>query len=75
MEPVDRELWDLLGTLPPRQRAGLALRFYDDLTEAQIADVLGCSIGTVKSNSSRALAKLRAGLTSRASMSTGDGVS
>jgi RNA polymerase sigma-70 factor (sigma-E family) len=74
-EPADRELWGLLAALPPRQRAVLALRFYEDLTEAHIADVLGCSIGTVKSTSSRALSKLRSGLSRRARMSTEDGVS
>ena len=52
-------MWDLLATLPRKQRAVLVLRFYLDHTEAQIADMLGCSIGTVKSNSSRAMAKLR----------------
>jgi RNA polymerase sigma-70 factor (sigma-E family) len=53
------ELVDALGQLPPRQRAVLVLRYFNDLTEAQAAEVLGCSPGTVKSNASRGLARLR----------------
>ncbi|GAA4261890.1 SigE family RNA polymerase sigma factor [Dactylosporangium darangshiense] len=59
---ADDEMWWLLATLPRQQRAVLVLRYYLDLSEAQIAEVLGCSAGTVKSNASRALAKLRTGL-------------
>lgn len=62
-EPRDLAMWRLLAALPRQQRAVLVLRFYADLSEAQVADVLGCSIGTVKSNGSRAMAKLRAALT------------
>ena len=50
---------DALGVLSPRQRAVLVLRIYDDLSEAQVAEVLDCTVGTVKSTMSRALAKLR----------------
>ena len=52
----------MLGALGRRQRAIVVLRFFDDLTEAQVAEVMGCSVGTVKSQSARALAKLRAAL-------------
>jgi RNA polymerase sigma-70 factor (sigma-E family) len=49
----------LLATLPPKQRAILVLRFHEDLTEAATAEVLGCSVGTVKSQTARALTRLR----------------
>ena len=53
------QIWKLLAELPNRQRAVLALRFYADLDDAGIAELLGCSPGTVRSHASRALALLR----------------
>jgi RNA polymerase sigma-70 factor (sigma-E family) len=48
-----------VAALPPKQREVILLRYWMDLTDAQIAGTLGCSVGNVKSQSSRALAKLR----------------
>ena len=45
--------------LPERMRAAVVLRYYEDMTEAEVAEVLGVSLGTVKSTVSRAVAKLR----------------
>lgn len=56
-------LWPHVAALPPKQRAVVVLRYYEDLSERQIADALGCSPGTVKSNASTALRSLRSRLT------------
>jgi len=53
-------LWEFVQTLPRKQRAVIVLRYYEDLSEAETADILGISIGTVKSQASRALAGMRA---------------
>jgi len=62
-DPEIDETWEVVCRLPFRQRAVLALRYYDDLSEADIARVLGCRPGTVKSNLHRGLARLRKELT------------
>jgi len=58
------ELIDALGCLTKQQRTVLVLRYFEDLSEAQVADLLGCSTGTVKSSASRGVARLRGLLTS-----------
>ncbi|MBZ6104548.1 SigE family RNA polymerase sigma factor [Streptomyces olivaceus] len=63
-DPAERQalhdaMWRAITKLPARQRAMVVLRYYEDLSEAQTAEVLGVSVGTVKSAVSRALGKLR----------------
>ena len=52
-------VWAALQQLPPRQRAAVVLRYYEDLTEAQTAAAMGCAVGTVKSQVAQAIKKLR----------------
>ena len=56
---ADDDLRSHIRNLPAQQRAAIILRYYEDLTEAQTAEVLGISVGTVKSHTSRALNALR----------------
>ena len=58
-EGAGTALWEVVSSLPPKARAVVVLRYYEQLTEAETADVLGISVGTVKSQCSRALAALR----------------
>jgi len=60
----DHELWQRVKALPPRQRTVIVLRYYEDMSESQIAALMGSSVGTVKSQASRALAALRRDTTS-----------
>ena len=55
----DEALFAALRQLPPKQRAVIALRYLEDLTEIEVAGILGCAVGTVKSQSSSAIARLR----------------
>ena len=54
------ELWAAVRQLPPRQRAAVVLRFCEDLSLAQTAELMGCSVGSVKRHTSVAIDKLRA---------------
>ncbi len=66
-------LWRALGRLPARQRAVVVLRYFEDMTEAQVADALRCSVGTVKSQCSKALVKLRVDTSISPNLATGSG--
>jgi RNA polymerase sigma-70 factor (sigma-E family) len=59
-QATEREaVWRLIARLPPKQRVTIVLRFYEDLGDAAIAEILGCSPGTVRTHAMRALATLR----------------
>jgi len=65
------EIWQALQAMPPRTRAVLVLRYWEDLSEAQTADLLGCTVGTVKSQASRGLRKLAEVLSGDGTPTTG----
>jgi RNA polymerase sigma-70 factor (sigma-E family) len=56
---ANADMLHVLGELPPRQRVALVLRYFEDLSEPEVAKAMGCSVGTVKSTTSRALDRLR----------------
>ena len=73
---ADRDqVWQAIQRLPDRQRAAVVLRYYEDLSEAETAEILGCSVGTVKSQVSRGLARMQQllGPTDGTSMATIEG--
>ena len=61
--PEVDETWDRLATLPRDQRVALVLRYYEDLPDHEIAEVMGCAPATVRTRIHRALAKLREEMT------------
>lgn len=56
---TSRVVWDAVRNLPQRQRTCVVLRYFEDLPEAEIADAMGCSVGTVKSQLAKARHKLQ----------------
>jgi RNA polymerase sigma-70 factor (sigma-E family) len=68
--PTDDVLWSALARLPRRQRTVLVLRYYEDLSELEIARVLGIAPGTVKSQASKGIAALRAAIGEKESLWT-----
>lgn len=70
---VGTDLERALGDLAPRQRTALVLRYFEDLPEAEVAELMGCSVGTVKSTTARALERLRGHDLLGDGLSDGDG--
>jgi RNA polymerase sigma-70 factor (sigma-E family) len=71
-DAADRDAaWRLIADLPPRQQATIVLRYYEDLSDERIAEVLQISTGTVRSQAMRALEKLRLRLTTSSAFTEG----
>jgi RNA polymerase sigma-70 factor (sigma-E family) len=62
------ELWRAVRAMSPRMRTAFVLRYFEDLSEAEVASVMGCAVGTVKSQIARGLAKLRTELEAEGSV-------
>ncbi len=58
-DELEVEMWDALAALPPKRRAVVVMRYYLDMSEAEVAETLGCRVGTVKSTAHRALKDLK----------------
>ena len=69
---ADTDLWTHLHALPSRQRAAVVLRYCQDLSEVQTAELMGCTVGSVKRHASRGLAKLRARMGAQLELPTPD---
>jgi RNA polymerase sigma-70 factor (sigma-E family) len=66
------DLWSALQALPPRQRAAVALRYCEDLSEAETSELMGCAVGTVKRHASLGLGTLRKRMGGRLTMPAPD---
>lgn len=64
---VRDELWRTVRAMPPRMRTVFVLRYFEDMTEAEVAQTMNCAVGSVKSQISRGLARLRAELAAEGS--------
>jgi RNA polymerase sigma-70 factor (sigma-E family) len=67
------QVWQAIQRLPDRQRQAVVLRYYEDLSEAETAEILGCSVGTVKSQVSRGLTRLQDLIGTTAAVSGNEG--
>jgi RNA polymerase sigma-70 factor (sigma-E family) len=67
------QVWQAIQRLPDRQRKAVVLRYYEDLSETETAEILGCSVGTVKSQVSRGLARMQELLAASGMAASGEG--
>jgi RNA polymerase sigma-70 factor (sigma-E family) len=67
------QVWQAIQRLPDRQRKAVVLRYYEDLSEAETAEILGCSVGTVKSQVSRGLTRMQELMSASGVAASGEG--